>query len=193
MDYETSLILSRVKIRKIASFIRKKLSIKTIRFPVMRVLELFVTEYDDILCYTVEEDTSFKNGVMAELSMINDYRYCIRIRESVYNDASVGGRASTGFVCHELCHFILVHILGIKPKKYFDLNGIAYARQIYGWSIPAYKSMEWQAKALCGELMIPYEECKNYDLKTIIEETNSSDKQALYFLSNVVKKDNKNE
>ena len=47
--------------------------------------------------------------------------------------------------------------------------------------------MEWQAMALCGEIMIPYEKCKNYSFNQIVSRTYSSDEQTKYFLRWVVK------
>ena len=47
--------------------------------------------------------------------------------------------------------------------------------------------LEWQAMALCGEIMIPYEKCKDYSFKQIVSRTDSSDEQTKYFLRWVVK------
>ena len=115
--------------------------------------------------------------------------YSIRIRETVYEKAIKGDRACLGFICHEMCHFILIHIFCIGPILIKAENGLAYARQVNDYELPYFKSMEWQAKALCGELMIPYEKCKNYSFKQIVSRTNSSDKQTEYFLTWVAKKD----
>lgn len=49
--------------------------------------------------------------------------------------------------------------------------------------IPACRSMEWQAKAMCGELMIPIEECYNMSIEEIMITTNSSYQQSKYFAS----------
>lgn len=88
-----------------------------------------------------------------------------------------------------MCHFVLIFVFGIGPKKYISADGIIYTRAVKEKSIPAYKSMEWQAKALCGEVMIPYERCKNYSLNEIIEKTQSSTEQAKYFLDHILKGD----
>ncbi len=50
-------------------------------------------------------------------------------------------------------------------------------------------SMEWQAMALCGEVMIPYKRCRKYSMDKIVEKTKSSLEQAKYFLTHVVKGD----
>lgn len=179
MDYETKGI-SRKKIRIIARIIRKYLKIRTIRFPVMNVLEQLVVEFEDILVYEVLPDEKFDKNVMA---FIETYDYCsynIKIRESVYIGALDKKGDCLGFINHEIAHFILMHIFGMKP--------IINCNTGTDRCIPAYKSMEWQAKALCGELMIPYEKCMNRDLDNIIKVTGSSREQALYFKSKVCKK-----
>ena len=51
MDYETSKILCREQIRSIASLVRKILKIKTIMFPVMKVLEYLVKKYENNLVF----------------------------------------------------------------------------------------------------------------------------------------------
>ena len=160
--------------------------VKTTLFPVMKVLEDLVIKFADVLYYSVEQDETFDSNVMAYLEPQEDGTYCIKIRQSVYVNAINGDGASLGFVCHEMCHFVLIHIFGIGPKIYEDFNGIRYARSVKEKEILPYESMEWQAKALCGEVMIPYEVCKNCSLEEIIKMTQSSTEQAKYFLTHVV-------
>ena len=188
MDYETSVVLKRLQIREISNFIRKLFHVKGILFPVMKVLELLVTKFENNIYYTVEEDKLFDKKVMAELVDQGDGKhFYIRIRESVYESAIAGDGASLGYICHEICHFLLIYVFDIGPKKYITSDGMIYAKAVGENSLPPFKSMEWQAKALCGELMIPFEECKNWSLDKIIKETNSSREQAQYFIDHVAK------
>ena len=62
---------------------------------------------------------------MAELVPEGNDVYCIKIRETVYEKAVNGDRASLGFVCHEMRHFILIHIFGAGPVLYKGENGLA--------------------------------------------------------------------
>ena len=48
--------------------------------------------------------------------------------------------------------------------------------------------MEWQAKALCGEVMILYDECKDMSTLEIVKKTNSSIDQARFFKKYVANK-----
>jgi len=113
--------------------------------------------------------------------------FCIKIRETVYEKAVNGDRACLGFICHEMCHFILIHMIGACPVIYSDKIGISYTRAFKDKELPRHKSMEWQTMALCGEIMIPYEKCKNYSFEQIVSLTDSSNEQTKYFLKWVVK------
>ncbi len=183
MDYEANIGLSRLQIREIAKVIRRKLNIQTVLFPVLNVLERLTDKFTN-LYYIVSPDYEFEKGVMAEL-VLEDNEYCIRMPESVYNNAAKGNRSYLGFICHEICHFVLIHIVGVGPVIETYKNGMVFFRKIENHKVPLYKSMEWQAKALCGELMIPFDKCKNYTFEQIVSETKSSDLQAKYFLEYV--------
>lgn len=189
MDYEASISLNRRQIRDISRFFRKLMGVRTILFPVMKVLDRLETKFKDSLYVSVEEDDNFEYREMATLKDEGNGVYCIRIRESVYLGAIKGNRACLGFICHEMCHFVLVYIFGVGPKQFVSSDGIAYARACADGSLKPWKSMEWQAKALCGETMIPYCRCKDMTFDQIVEKTMSSDEQTEYFLGKVVKRD----
>lgn len=46
--------------------------------------------------------------------------------------------------------------------------------------LPAYVSVEWQAKALCGEVMMPYEATKNMSTEEIVNKYGVSKSSAQY-------------
>ncbi len=189
MDYEPSVILGRDQIRLISKFFRKMFKVRTIKFPVLRVLDLLETKFSNNLYYIVDEDENFASNVMAVLETEDYEHFCIRIRQSVYDGALFGDGASLGYICHEMCHFILIHVFGIGPKLYKSSSGMILAKTVSNRPGKVYMSMEWQTKALCGEVMIPYEKCKKYSLREIVKKTNSSYDQARYFLNHVVKGD----
>ena len=188
MDYETSRILSREQIQQIAKFSRKLLGIRTLMFPVLKVLDRLEKKFPNKIYLHIDYDENFEENVMAELVTEDDEfeSCCIRIRQSVYDAARKGDNKSLGFICHEICHFILIFIFKIGPKKYTNSTGMVFARTIEK-SAPAYKSMEWQAKALCGEIMIPFDKCRNFTFEEVIEKTKSSPSQASYFIHHVAK------
>lgn len=189
MDYESRLFLSRTQMREISRFTRRMLKIKTVKFPVLKALEKLIDKFPKNLYYCIMPDDEFERNVMAELVPEGNDVYCIGIRETVYEKAVNGDRASLGFICHEMCHFILIHIFEAGPVLYKGENGLVYARSFKDKELPRYKSMEWQAMALCGGIMIPYEKCKDYSFKQIVRRTNSSDEQTKYFLKWVVKRE----
>ncbi len=188
MDYESKLSLSRIQIRKISEFARRLLKIETVKFPVLKALENLIDKFSNNLYYLILPDDEFEKNVMAELVPEDNNVYCIKIRETVYDKAVNGDRASLGFICHEMCHFILIHIFDAGPV-YRNESGLVYARSFKDRELPRYKSMEWQAMALCGEIMIPYEKCKDYSFEQIVSRTGSSDEQTKYFLRWVVKQE----
>lgn len=189
MDYESRLSLSRIQIREISKFTRRMLKIKTVKFPVLKALEKLIDKFPNNLYYLILSNNDFETNVMAELVQEDNDVYCIKIPEIVYEKAINGDRASLGFICHEICHFILIHIFDAGPVLCKGENGLAYARSFKDEELPRYKSMEWQAMALCGEIMIPYEKCKNYTFNQIVSRTNSSNEQTKYFLKWVVKQE----
>ena len=182
MDFQTKKGLSRKDIRTIAKLVRKNFKIHTIKFPVMKMLEKFVIKYDDILTYDVNPDNEFENGVQAYLYAKIDSldKFCIHIRESVYINAINGRGDCLDHICHDICHFILIYLCGILPDWKLNRN--------LNSNIPPYKSAEWQAKALCGELMIPYEECKGKTYRQIRYITKSTKEQTCNFLKYVANK-----
>ena len=185
MDFETNIGLSRIDIRGIALWVRIKLNIKTLLFPVLKVLDMLESLFEDRFYYVVEKDELFQKNCMAFLELDDDGNYCIHIRQTVYDGAILGRGDYLGYICHEIAHFVLIGMLNIGPK--LDYNDGYYPRSITD-NTPRYKSTEWQAKALCGELMIPYDKCREMSIETIVNETNSSYEQALFFINNVATK-----
>ena len=182
MDFESIVSLKRIQIREISKFVRLILKIKTVKFPVLKALERLINKFPNNLYYDVLSDDKFETNVMAKLVPEDNNVYCIQIRESVYDKAVEGDRACLGFICHEMCHFILIYIFKVGPAIYENGNGLVFTRSVKNNELPRYKSMEWQAMALCGEIMIPYEKCRNCTFKQIVYRTASSDKQTRYFL-----------
>lgn len=99
--------------------------------------------------YEIVEDNKLSPQTIARCVPNDKGGFTIEIKESVYVGAyenQIG--AFLGFICHEICHIFLFSI-GFTPifERSFDNN-----------KLTAYCSVEWQAKALCAEVMIPYEE-----------------------------------
>ena len=148
MDYKTK-STSRHDLRKYAKLLRHLFDVpETGAFPVLTVLERLGDVFKNCN-YIVLEDSRFQPQTMARC-VPNDYGgFTIEIRQSVYDGAfEKQTGAFLGFICHEICHIFLFTI-GFIP---------VYERSFKDNFLPAYCSVEWQAKALCSEVMIPYEE-----------------------------------
>ncbi|MCR4600121.1 MAG: ImmA/IrrE family metallo-endopeptidase [Clostridia bacterium] len=164
MDYETK-PTSRKNLRKFAGYLRELFGVSsTGAFPVLEVLDLIRDIFENS-GYEIVEDNKLPPQTMAQCSPNDEGGYTIEIKESVYEGArnkKVG--AFRGFICHEICHVFLFEI-GFTPL---------FARSFEENKIPAFRSVEWQAKALCGEVMIPYEESRNMGIQEICDKYNVS-------------------
>lgn len=159
MDYETKPV-SRSDLRKYAEILRLVFHVpKTGPFPVLEVLDK-ITDVFNGSNYVIVEDKELPPNTMAQCTPNDAGGFTIEIKQSVYEGAYKHHTgALLGFICHEICHVFLFKI-GYTP---------IYARSFEEGELPAYRSVEWQAKALCGEVMIPYEESRGMKPKAIQE------------------------
>lgn len=130
-----------------------------------RIGEVFKGAY-----YEIVSDDEMPAIIPAECSIEGD-GFKIKIRESIYDGAyekEIG--AFRDHILHEICH-IFLYKMGYAPV----MN-----RSFKNGQIKAYCSSEWQAKALCGELMMPYEETENMSVEEIQEKYAVSRTQAEY-------------
>ena len=158
MDYMTK-PTSRKELRRIAPFLRKLFGVdETGEFPVLEALEQLNDVFPGTL-YTVLYDGDMPVDTPARCRPDDEGNFIIEIKESVYNGAyykRIG--AYRGFIMHEICHVFLYKI-GFTP---------IYTRSFENKEIPAYCSVEWQTKALCGEVMMPYNATIGMDRDTIM-------------------------
>lgn len=148
MDYITK-STNREEIRKFSKFFRFIFGVNDDKspFPVLEALEKFPDVFKGSN-FVIVEDDELPANVPARCSPDEFGNFTIEIKELVYKGAfDKGIGAYLGFICHEICHVFLYKI-GFTPiiERSFGNN-----------EIPPYKSVEWQAKALCGEVMMPYE------------------------------------
>lgn len=152
MDYKTK-PTSRKILRNNAKIFRQLFGFnETEPFDPLIALEKLPDVFTGCTYQIIDDDEFDRNVSKNEMSFcVQNYEcegYSIYIRESVYTAAyRYKDGAKLGFICHELCHVYLLS-LGFSP-----LSSQGYPENV----IPAYCSMEWQAKALSGEVMLPYE------------------------------------
>ena len=159
MDYKTK-ATSRRDIRSYAKILRRLFRVPdTGAFPVLDVLERLGDVFSNCN-YVVVEDRAMPLQTVARCMPNDAGGFTIEIKQSVYDGAyekHIG--AFLGFICHEICHVFLFKI-GFTP---------VYERSFADNTLPAYCSVEWQAKALCGEVMIPYQESIGMSIEEIIK------------------------
>lgn len=159
MDYRTKAV-SRNDLRRYSKLVRKLFGVpQTGPFPVLEVLEQLPDKFPGCN-YVIVEDTSLPPKTMAQCTPNENGGFTIEVKESVYAGAyekNIG--AFLGFICHEICHIFLFKI-GYTP---------IYARSFDDNEIPAYCSVEWQAKALCAEVMIPFDDSDGLSPKAIVD------------------------
>ena len=180
MDYETK-PTSRKDLRRYSVYFRELFCTPIAGpFPVLAALDKLNDVFDDCN-YIIVEDRKLAPQTMAQCIPNEEGGFTIEIKESVYRGAyehNIG--AFRGFICHELCHIFLFKI-GFTP---------IYARSFANNEIPPYKSVEWQAKALCAEVMIPFDESVGMMPKTIVEKYHVS--QAFAYARRKLEIKNKN-
>lgn len=157
MDYKTK-PTSLSDIRKYSVFVRRLFNVPRCGpFPVLQALEHLGDVFSNCN-YLIVEDTRLPPQTMARCVPNALGGFTIEIKQSVYDGAyekDIG--AFLGFICHEICHIFLFKI-GFTP---------VYERSFADNELPAYCSVEWQAKALCGEVMIPYDESRGMSVEQI--------------------------
>lgn len=168
MDYKTKSI-SRKTLRELAVVFRRLFHCKKkYCFDVIGAFERISVKFP-MITTTVVEDHEIEGNIPGRC--IPDYngRYLIEIKNSVYEGAlkNVGGYRA--HILHEMCHAFLC-LLGFTPilECSFKNN-----------DLKPYESMEWQAKALCGEIMMPYEETKNLTVDQIMKKCKVSKDSAI--------------
>lgn len=158
MDYQTK-PTSRKKLRVLSKVFRAIFGLNEIELvPVLKMLE----KLPDVLGgtnYIVVEDWELPENIPARCYLVEGGHFVIEIKNSIYMGAYKNIGWCRGIICHEICHVFLYKI-GFTPiwERSFENN-----------ELPAYCSVEWQTKALCGEVMMPYEQTKNMTQREIME------------------------
>lgn len=164
MDYKTK-PLSRKEIRKMAIILRKRFHIDPyVPFPVLEILDKLSDVFKGCK-YVILPDEKFPKNVKARCCPNNEGGFTIEIPEYIYEGAyqkKIG--AYLGFICHEICHIFLFKC-GFTPY---------YERCFHDRELRPYESIEWQAKALSGEVMMPYETTQNRTVRWIMSHYNVS-------------------
>ncbi|WP_176755081.1 ImmA/IrrE family metallo-endopeptidase [Eubacterium ruminantium] len=163
--------MSRKTARMLAGILRKIFEVDPGgAFPILDVLEKIPDKFENSN-YEVVDDDKLDINNPARCFQNAAGGFTIQIKESVYDGAY---RYYTGayrdHITHELCHVFLFSI-GYTPVMDRSFNDN---------ELKAYESVEWQAKAVCGEVMMPYEETKGMIPYEIMAKYGVSSAQAKY-------------
>lgn len=142
---------SRLFLRDVANKFRETFFQNGLYVNVLSLIEVFPVYFPKCVIVVVpDEEMEEGTPTTIEENLLDETgKYTIRIKESVYERACNGSGGDRMHIIHEMSHYILIEEYGFKPLT---------ARS-YGNIVVRYKpcSMEWQAKALAGEIMMPYE------------------------------------
>lgn len=164
MDYPTK-PTTRATLREYATIFRTLFNVPNDEpFPVLEALDRLHIIFPGT-SYEIVEDYELDDNVPAQCEMKSDGTFVILIKNSVYEGAyefQTGGYLN--HILHEICHRYLF-FLGFTPIT---------QRCFSNKSIPPYCSIEWQAKALCGEIMVPHEAAKALSVPEIVKRYHTS-------------------
>ena len=162
MDYVTKPV-SRNDLRRFAKYFREIFKIDDSKpVPVLDLLEQLPDKFDGCHFIVIEDDKMPKKRV-ACCKQEEDGGFLIEIKKYIYDGAKRGIAAYCGFILHEIVH-IFMYKIGYTPilERTFDSF------------TPVYCSVEWQVKALTGEIAMPYEKTRNMTIEEIMYNYNVS-------------------
>lgn len=154
--YVTEQPISREKLRILAKAFKSHLGFGGLFVDVPWLLEVTMHKFTDLDVEIVKDEVLDKL-VFADFiprDSTKDNRPLIRIKESVYNNACNKNSGSYGrdrmSIVHEIAHFILIDQIKIPVYKHHGSGRPDLAR-----------TTEWQAMALAGEIIMPFEETEH--------------------------------
>ena len=170
MDSYVAQALDRSTLRALSKAVRKAFGVENMLYlPVLPILEFVMPMLFPQFNYDIVDISELPNNVHAETDIVN---HVIRIREDVYEGAISGNGRDRMTVMHEIAHYILLVVCGVK-----------FARNFKNGDIAAYQSPEWQAKALAGEIMCPHELIQSFTAEEVAEYCGVSLQAAKYNLN----------
>ena len=157
--------MSKIKIRRIANDFRKLLGIEETKYvEVVKYLDEMI-KYDPMYDYEIVEDCEMGPSKQADIDVIN---HKITIKQSVYDGACNGNKTDRMTIAHELGHFVLVCILGIRFAKNLDKRGY----------VETFRDPEWQATVFASEFLAPISLITNTSPKNISNEYGITERAA---------------
>ena len=161
MNYITKPV-SRKQLREYAKIFRQLFDVpEGGPFPVLSSLERVSDVFEGTTFIVVEDDVLPKN-VVCQCKKNEGKGFTIEIKQYVYDGAMERIGAYLGFILHEMSHVFMFE-LGYTPILQRSFQ-----------EPPLYCDVEWQVKALTGEIAIPYEETEGMSIAEIKKQYNVS-------------------
>lgn len=162
--------VNRWQLRDLARQVREILGITDmLYFPVMPFLERVMPQLFEGFYYEVVLEDEFPIKKHADTDVANR---CIRIREDIYYRAVDGHGRDRMTVMHEIAHYILLVVCGVKFDRAFGDEPVV-----------TYMDPEWQAAALAGEIICPAHLIRSLSADQVARECGVSLPAARYNLS----------
>jgi Zn-dependent peptidase ImmA (M78 family) len=147
---ETGESLSRRKARAIAKFIRGLLGINELYVDVPRMLEKMARDFPDFN-YEIVDDEELSESVYGTFTPNNETNQPVVIIPNRVYVAACGNGSTSGrdrmTIVHEIAHYFLMIRFKYKP-----IESLGRGRPSKS------KDPEWQAMAVAGEILMPFEE-----------------------------------
>ena len=161
---------SRLDLRMLAQEFRRKINLKSPFLDIIGLLDLLPSLFPGKnIAYDIIDDITWDRYLNKNAHASYDLEEkIIYIRESIFERACQGKGRDRFTIAHEIAHAMLLE----KAKINFNRSSSN--------KIPSYKDPEWQANCLAGELLIPYEMCKNMSVDEIVKNCGVSYQAARY-------------
>ncbi|MBQ6907176.1 MAG: hypothetical protein IJQ28_02250 [Clostridia bacterium] len=161
--------IQRAELRALAKKIRKLWQVEDrLYIPVITILEKVMPLLFPPFSYEYVPIEDFSDKKHGETDIVN---HIVRIREDVYYGAIEGNGRDRMTVMHEIVHYILLVICGVKFERNFDNKDVI-----------TYRDPEWQAKALAGEIMCPHDKIKDLSFLDVMIKCGVSEDAAKFNL-----------
>lgn len=166
--YFESCPTSRLELISIAKDCKTVWKIEELFFPIIKI-------YDDLmdakkLFYLVVEDSDpiFKDE--NELAYYSYNENLVYIKESVWMEAEQNIGRSRFTLTHELCHYLLIRVLGFGYKE-VQKEPVKY------------KDPDWQADFLAGALLMDFDKTEGMSVSELIDLCKVSEEAAIVHIS----------
>lgn len=147
---------SKKEIKAIANAFRKLLGItNTTYVEVVKYLDILAMA-DKSFDYEVVDDSKMEKNKQAEIDVVNR---AICIKQSVFDGACAGNKVDRMTIAHEIGHYVLVCLCGIKFARNLDKHGY----------VETFRDPEWQATVFASEFMMPVHMIKGMSPNKISE------------------------